>query len=544
MKNRSPMNINRRDFLKLTALLTASAAIKPGFKILPARQPADPDAKNILIIVFDALSAANINFYGYPRQTMPNLTRLLDRATVYHNHYACANFTTPGTASLLTGRYPWDHQALKLSETVRSGLVGSSIFALFDDYFRLGYTHNNMAGYLLNQFGGSLDQHLTSISLYLQYNYVNQTEWFSSLFADDPDLVDLFKSRLTDETLDGYLYRLLFPSLLGKEEYLLPEQIAQNFPRGVPGFGRGFILEDAIDWTLEQAKAMPRPFLSYLHYFPPHSPYHTRIDFVDAFLEDGFIPPTKPRHPVVIPGEFLTPSGEQEFRRQYDEFILYVDAEFERLFSSLDQTGILENTLLVLTTDHGEMFERKVIEHNFPYLYEPLVKIPLVIFDPEQTERRDIYSLTSCVDLLPTLLHYTSHPIPAALPGKILPPYTDPPQEEQKILAMDARWNQNASRIDTATLMMRQGSLKAIRYGGYADHYLSTGAQNKYDTMQSYDDPYYEVFNLQEDPEELENLAGESNSEILSLIQETEAYYQANVEFASTSQDRYYGPSC
>ncbi|HVN15826.1 MAG TPA: sulfatase-like hydrolase/transferase, partial [Anaerolineales bacterium] len=104
---------NRRDFLKLAGLtplsFTAPRLIKGA---LPTGQ------KNVLVVVFDAFTASNMSLYGYPRQTTPNLTRLAERAIVYHNHYAGGNFTTPGTASLLTGTLPWTHRAFTLNTMV------------------------------------------------------------------------------------------------------------------------------------------------------------------------------------------------------------------------------------------------------------------------------------------------------------------------------------------------------------------------------------------------------------------------------------------
>ena len=59
----------------------------------------------------------------------------------------------------------------------------------------------------------------------------------------------------------------------------------------------------------------------------------------------------------------------------------------------------------------------------FRTFFEPLVKIPLIIFERGQSQRQDIHTITSCIDLLPTLLHYTDHQISSELPGKILPPF-------------------------------------------------------------------------------------------------------------------------
>ena len=96
--------INRRDFLKLAGLLPLSAAA-PGFAKLITR-PQQAKGQNVIVVVFDAFSAYNISLYGYQRDTTPNLARLARRAIVYHNHLAGSNFTTSGTASLLTGTLP------------------------------------------------------------------------------------------------------------------------------------------------------------------------------------------------------------------------------------------------------------------------------------------------------------------------------------------------------------------------------------------------------------------------------------------------------
>jgi arylsulfatase A-like enzyme len=111
-------SLTRREFIKLAGLLPLNIAALPGG--LP--QIGDPSTarQNVLVLVFDAWSAANISLYGYPRQTTPNLERLASKAIVYHNHYAGSHFTTPGTASLLTGTTPWTHQAFNFNATMVS----------------------------------------------------------------------------------------------------------------------------------------------------------------------------------------------------------------------------------------------------------------------------------------------------------------------------------------------------------------------------------------------------------------------------------------
>ena len=107
--------ITRRDFLKLAGLLPLSYATP---RLVDSLKKIDQSGiiQNVVIVVFDAFSAHNISLYGYRRETTPNIARWAERAVVYHNHYAGGNFTTPGTASLLTGTYPWTHRAFGLDK--------------------------------------------------------------------------------------------------------------------------------------------------------------------------------------------------------------------------------------------------------------------------------------------------------------------------------------------------------------------------------------------------------------------------------------------
>jgi arylsulfatase A-like enzyme len=106
-------NFSRRDFLKIAGLASGAIAmsqIAPGFmRSVPEGRP------NIIVLVLDAMSARNLSVYGYKRDTTPNFKKFAERATTYHAHMAGGNFTSPGTASLLTGTYPWTNRAFNIS---------------------------------------------------------------------------------------------------------------------------------------------------------------------------------------------------------------------------------------------------------------------------------------------------------------------------------------------------------------------------------------------------------------------------------------------
>src|ERR1700681_1560636 len=112
-----PRTPNRRDFLKLAALApvagaAARLAMQPN---TPAPQSNRP---NVLFIVFDTLSAKHMSLYKFPRATTPNIDRFARHSTVFHNHHSGGNFTSPATASLLTGAYTWSQRGFNFMATV------------------------------------------------------------------------------------------------------------------------------------------------------------------------------------------------------------------------------------------------------------------------------------------------------------------------------------------------------------------------------------------------------------------------------------------
>ena len=185
-----------------------------------------------------------------------------------------------------------------------------------------------------------------------------------------------------------------YKKLISRQRQQLVENYEDLFPKGPPrvGSSRYFLLETGINWLEDNLAEIPQPFIGYFHFFPPHHPYITRAEFQETFANDGYQPIDKPEHLFKM-GE--TPNSQVFFRRLYDESILYVDSEFGRLFNFFEESGLLENTYLVLTADHGELFERGFVGHSTETFFDPIARIPLVIFEPGQQTRKDVYQSTS-----------------------------------------------------------------------------------------------------------------------------------------------------
>lgn len=503
------MGLGALPFLKLAVpQLALPGAL--GNLARPAAQDASATAANgrpnILVLVFDAFSAHDISLYGFQRETTPNLARLAEGATVFHQHYAGANFTSPATASLLTGLYPWHHRAFQHYGKALDSVAGNNVFKLLpDDYYKVGYTHNPLAAALLYQFGDDISR-LES----RREHALTDGLWSEYLFPHDYPItvhVDRAISGLNGRppiaTYLNLLNRLRFNSV-GRS---INEAFADVFPRGLPGadFDALYLLEDAVDWVAELTNTVATPYFMYLHMMPPHAPYNTRAEFVDIF-NDGWQAAEKPQNPVYT--ERISQSQLITSRQKYDEYIAYVDAEFGRLFATLESNGTLDNTYVIVTSDHGEMFERGYVGHGGSVLYDPVVHVPLMIWKPGQRERVDVTRRTSAVDLVPTFLHLAGQTIPDACEGTLLPTFGNDPAGDRFVYSVEAKLNNSFTPLTTATLTAYQGPYKLIHYIGYEE--LDGQAYN-------------ELFDLENDPQELENLAADRKSvtdELAALLTE------------------------
>lgn len=479
--------INRRELLKLSSSLSFSPLAG---RLRDNRFSQRSDQRNILVVVFDAFSASNIPFYGYPRNTTPFLSSILDKAIVYHRHYAAGNYTSPGTASLLTGVYPWTHRVINLRGKVRRPFEDNNLFSLFPDHFRFAHTQNQTANVYLDQFKRDIEQYVIPEKLYLQ------SFWPGLVFQSDPDTAKLGGRSifLPDERYGNSLFFKNYLYALNRQkDRALLNAYREEFPRGLPSprssYNEYYRIEEVNDWMMATMPAAPQPFLGYVHLLPPHARYRTRQDFIDSFADDGYQLVDKPTHPLGDP--FRNQSERYDVsRRYYDEYILYVDAEFRRLFEFLEGNGLLDNTIVVFTSDHGETFERGFTAHGGETLHEPVIRIPLLIFSPDNPGRIDVHTPTSAVDLLPTLLHLSGLPAPEVSEGDVLPPFSQC-QLSRSVYALQAQGS-NPRDIRRFTAMLVEEAYKLTYYHGYPG--LGQG------------DPLVELYDVVSDPEELENL--------------------------------------
>ena len=476
-------DLNRRDFLKLAALALPAAAFAKPLSRLSKPGAANASLPNVIVLVFDALTARNLSAYGYPRKTSPNFERFAERATIFHNYNSAGNYTVPGVASLLTGMYPWTHRAVNHSGLVRRDMLDRNIFALLgDQYHRIGFAQNGWASFILTQFKKDLDAYLSPAEFSLLAHIIGDK------FPD---------TSLAYRALDDFMFKMeRSPSSLvfgAIERTILYEQAkkipARDYPRGIPKTGAYpvyFLLEDVLAGLVKMFSEAKSPSFSYIHLFPPHAPYSPLRQFYGKFWNDNYFPPSKPQHKLS--------DGQDERkvyigRLSYDEYVATVDYEFGRFLDALDASGVLDNSYLIVTSDHGEIFERGDKGHDTPLLYDPVIHSPLIISTPGQRARRDVYAPVNSVDILPTLLHLAGKPIPDWCEGEILPGFGGEENYERATFSVEAKLNPAFAPFQIATISMRKRQYKLIYYKGYF------GGED-----------WFELYNLEDDLEELVNL--------------------------------------
>jgi len=481
--------------------------------VLDSLLQASQKKPNVLIILLDALSATHLSLYGYPRQTSPLLEKFASRATVYHSHYSAGNFTTSGTASMLTGLLPWSHRAVNISGLVKRNRIPENLFRqVGSEYNKIAFSQNMLAEMLLHQFGDDLDIHLPFTFSSLE----TRTTSLSRGMENDPimssyaygDFLSIRQNN--DGPLTGSPLLGLFDLLKQKSE---PREM-EDYPFGAPTnswytytnkdtFGN--ILQE-----LEKTALLEKPFFGYFHLWTPHEPYNARKEFVGKFKKDGYEPVSKSEH--VLTDMHRPEKNLLRLRQSYDEYIADVDADLGEFLDALERKGILDTTYVIITSDHGQLFERGEHGHNTALLFDSVIHIPLIISAPGQSQRKDVHVPTSNIDLLPTLVSLAGQKSSLGTEGKLLPGFGGMEDWDRSIFSMVAKTNSAFAPITIASVSVLKGSKKLIYYMGYGDF-----------------DKVSELYDLEKDPDEMVDIAhvdaattSQMRDELLTTMEEAD----------------------
>ncbi|MDO8755228.1 MAG: sulfatase-like hydrolase/transferase, partial [Anaerolineales bacterium] len=266
--------------------------------------------------------------------------------------------------------------------------------------------------------------------------------------------------------------------------------------------------------TISTLSNQQRPYFAYFHMWSPHEPFAPQRGFYNQFNKQSPQVPARPQHPLAL--RTISEKDLIRERNRYDSYIASVDHEFGTFLDVLEAGGALEDSYLILTADHGHLFERGELGHVTPLLYDPVIHIPLLISAPAQTKRNDIHTVTSNADILPTALHLAGVDIPSGLDGRVLPLLGGEADATRSIISVDAKRNSAFQPLERVSISMMKDEWKLIRYTGYP------AASESYELYNLPQDPFEEADQFQQ----ATAVASQMTAEMLSLLSRADEPYR------------------
>lgn len=188
-------------------------------------------------------------------------------------------------------------------------------------------------------------------------------------------------------------------------------------------------------------------------------------------------------------------------RNKYDSYLASWDEELGRLFDFFDISGLKQRSHIFITSDHGEEFERGHIGHREKMVYEPVIKIPLIVSSPGISSRINVFAKTSNIDILPTITHLTNNPSPFWASGQVLPALGGKEDPQRELFTLDSEMNAPFAPLTQYSISLHYSNYKIIKYQ-YPAHQGT------------------EVYDLSSDPEELTDLYP-SHSPMVERLEKT-----------------------
>ena len=439
------------------------------------------DAPNVLLITLDTVGADHLSLYGYRRRTSTVLEGLASRGIRFDQARAPAPWTLPSHATMFTGRW---HHDLSVDWTTP---LDKKYRTLAEHLGARGYA---TAGFVANLFSCSYDSGLNrGFTHYEDYILENleplRTAWLFDHLA-----------RLVADLVKGVGRAFgVGPISLLAESLVSPYLVGFRKKDGA-SINRAFL-----DW-LSHRRQPVRPFFAFLNYFDAHDPY-----LLPAGSKYRF--GMKPRSPTdfIFLGQYwelvdkltLRPIFRVLGRDSYDNCVAYLDERLGDLVDELQRRGVLDRTLLIVTSDHGEgMGEHDLFEHG-ESLYRPEIHVPLVIVLPAgQRATAVVREPVSLRDLPATILDLAGLGEGSPFPGRSLADLWRHPSHEPGQVATSGVISEllkpNPKDPNHGRSPARRGPLISLAEGDFV-------------FIRNQGDGTEELYNEHEDPAEMQDLS-------------------------------------
>lgn len=446
---------------------------------------------NILFICTDQQRFDTLGCAGNPRIDTPTLDRLAAEGVRFDRCYTQSPVCAPARASLLTGQYPHRHGlwANGVALPRRNQLLTRALADAGYDCGLVGKFH------LAACFGGRTEPRLD--------DGLRVFEWAHDPTHGSPE--NAYHRWLA--TKHPALFREAMANGTGRQGH-----VAVRFDQMPTEAHYSHWVAEMANEFLRDTRDPARPFFLWLNFFDPHHPFVAPREYLDRYNPDDLPPPiggaaelaTKP--PIYAEASRESYAGHargfasysareiQETIAAYYAMISLIDDEVQRVLATLDAVGRREDTLVVFTSDHGEMLGDHALLLKGPMMYEGAVRVPLILRWPGRLPADTVRDeLVEWFDLGPTLLEAAGlPPLPESQATSLLPLARGEADARRRDFAL-CEYRNSGHPYDPPvhTTMFRQGRFKlVVHHGAPASDRARTG----------------ELYDLETDPQELVNL--------------------------------------
>jgi arylsulfatase A-like enzyme len=449
---------DNKEYYLITCLLLIIFALFPYAVECKEKKP------NLVLVTIDTLRADHLHAYGYERKTSPNLDRLAAEGVLFENAFTVSPRTTQSVASIITGRYP---------QTI-------GVRALWG---RLKPNEGTLAEVLKQNgyyTGGVFSNPIIAKS--------NIDHGFDFFFI--PIKIDMTKAVKVNKTLFSLLQRKLNRPVFiwihywdPHESYNPPKEYKDLFN---PGYWGAFKQKFNFYWNLDNEK------------IKKHELYKPRVVFNHTPLPQKDI---------------------KQISALYDGEIAYTDMAVGELLEGLKERGFMKNTLVVVTSDHGESLgEHQFFFDHGDFVYDATVRVPLIfhwsgIIPPGRRVSRSVRT----IDIFPTILSLMGIPDTfGKREGKDLTPMLlgkkdlgDLPVYIESGECLFLKFNSRRY------IKGVKGKIRGLREGNWKLILTPTKSE-----------PIFELYNLDTDPSETQDLAAKEPKRVQEMFQRLKEWFK------------------
>lgn len=431
--------MKRRTFISRCSLgigAAVLAGLQPSFLFADGKKRRP---KNILFLMADEYNVRYLSANGHPQALTPNLDRLIREGVYFDNALCSFPVCTPSRGSLHTGMWPHTHgqelnvNAAKSNGTAAPGGIRGGLTA-DTRVLATSFYENGFACYHRGKW------HLGEETRHACYNWNPRAE--ASDTSQGEYLVKWKKTHPVPKDLPNGSWT----EAGGWPVYAIPgmEKFKACKLPYVAGRTSLPLAEDPTvyytDRALEDLKERGnRPFMLTWSDPRPHGPHVIPEPYYSVVNPDTLPMPInlyRPDYCAKDPScqsydklmEFMGEAGVREYLRCYTGLVRKMDDQIGRLIQALEQSGELDDTLIVFTADHGDMSgsHRTGGGKAIWEFYDEIAKVPLIMFWPKGIPaNRRIKTMAEGVDVMPTILDYAGLPVPAQCQGRSLRPYIE-----------------------------------------------------------------------------------------------------------------------